>query len=119
MSRPALLPFFSMQRLRPPHATPRGFGCTRRTLSKGQECNARAADSPFFTTRAGVGTHLRYLNQKMEHNTDWEENGYSLVENSNFFAIFLEMFLVLSNSMHPTKEVNEIILIIYICISAS
>jgi len=31
-------------RLRPrPHATLRGFGCTR--LSKGQECNVRAADS--------------------------------------------------------------------------
>lgn len=35
-------------------ATPRGFGCTR--LSKGQECNARAADSLSFlhTTHVGV-----------------------------------------------------------------
>lgn len=43
MSRPALLSFLSMQRWLQPHATLRGFGCTR--LSKGQECNARAADS--------------------------------------------------------------------------
>lgn len=48
------------------------------------------------------------------------KNKYSLIENLNFFAIFLEIFLILSSSLSiRLGEIKEIISIIYIFISVS
>lgn len=96
-------PHFSLSsRLRSPHATPRGFGCIR--LSKGQECNARAADSlSSRRTQACAPTCATWTRK-------WgmcKARGYRKMDilsaNPGFSTIFLETFRAPFSSLLPRK----------------
>lgn len=109
-------PRFSLSsRLQPPHATPRGFGCTR--LSKRSRVQRARRGFPFFTAHTGVCAHLRYLNQKTRHvqRTDIKKMDI-LSANPDFSATFLETLRAPFRSLLPRKlmrneEVRRLVLV--------